>query len=105
MSKRGTYIYVVRPPRPTFVEDATEAETATISRHFSYAEDLVTSGLGVLVGRTEGGEFGVVIFEAESEEKAREIANNDPAVLEKLFTADLYPFRVALQRTAVPVAL
>ena len=105
MIEKKTYIYVVRPPRPSFVEDATEAETATISRHFSYVEDLVSSQLGVLVGRTEGGEFGVVIFEAESDEKAKEIADNDPAVREKLFTVDLYPFRIALQRPRVPAAL
>jgi uncharacterized protein YciI len=105
MNEKRTFIYVVRPPRPTFVEDATEAETATISRHFSYVEDLVASGPGVLVGRTEGGEFGVVIFEAESEEKAKEIADNDPAILEKLFSVDLYPFRIAIQRTPVPVAM
>ena len=103
MSQKRTYVYVVKPPRATFVDDATEAETATVSRHFSYVEDLVASGIGVLVGRTEAGEFGIVIFEAVDDGEAKEIADNDPAVKEGLFTVELFPFRIALQRSAAPV--
>ena len=103
MSDKRAYIYLVKPPRPTFVEDATEAESATISRHFSYVEDLVASGIGVLVGRTEGGEFGVVIFEAKGDREAKEIADNDPAVLEGVFSAEVFPFRIALQRVPASV--
>jgi uncharacterized protein YciI len=104
MVEKRSYIYVVRPPRPTFVEDSTPAEVATVGRHFDYVRDLTEAGIAVLVGRTDQGEFGIVVFEAESDEKAREIAESDPAVAEKLFTVDLYPFRIALHRMPVVTA-
>lgn len=40
--------------------------------------------------------FGIVIFEADSEEEAQLIMKNDPAVAEGIMTADLFPYRVAL---------
>ena|SRR5687768_9646703 len=103
MSEKRTYAYVVKPPRLTFVEDASEAETATISRHFAYCEDLIASGIGRLVGRTEGGEFGIVIFDAKGDSEAKEIADKDPAVSEGVFTAEVFPFRIALERVTASV--
>ncbi|MBI1880411.1 MAG: hypothetical protein HYR94_19710 [Chloroflexi bacterium] len=40
--------------------------------------------------------FGITVFEADSEEKAREIMNNDPAVIHGVMRAELYPFRIVL---------
>ncbi|NLL89375.1 MAG: hypothetical protein GX228_10760 [Firmicutes bacterium] len=42
--------------------------------------------------------FGVVIFEADSEEEARFLMETDPAVEEGIMTAELFPYRVALWR-------
>jgi uncharacterized protein YciI len=41
--------------------------------------------------------MGLAIFRAESEETARQIMNDDPAVRKNLMTATLYPFKVSLQ--------
>lgn len=45
--------------------------------------------------------FGIVIFEADSEEKAKFIMNNDPSVAEGIMKAELFPYRVALMRDFV----
>jgi hypothetical protein len=42
--------------------------------------------------------FGIAIFEAENEEVARTIMENDPAVAGGVMRATLYPYRVALMR-------
>jgi uncharacterized protein YciI len=41
----------------------------------------------------ERSSFGLVVFDADSEEEAREIMENDPAVANGLMTATLYPFK------------
>jgi len=49
----------------------------------SYLEALTARGIGILGGRTlstDESSFGIVIFRAESEEAARAIMTNDPAV-------------------------
>jgi uncharacterized protein YciI len=52
----------------------------------------------VLVGRTGAGDFGIAVFECESLEKAAEIMANDPAVKKGVFTAEVFPFNLALFR-------
>jgi uncharacterized protein YciI len=52
----------------------------------------------LFVGRTYGGDFGITVFESESEEKAKEITANDPAVKKGLFSVQMYPFNLALFR-------
>lgn len=52
----------------------------------------------VLAGPTLNGDFGIVIFEAENEEEAKNIMRNDPAVMKKVVTSELYPFRISLLR-------
>lgn len=60
---------------------------------------LTEQGVVILAGRTlntDESSFGIVIFKAGSEEQAREIVNNDPAVRQGGMRAELYPYRVAL---------
>ena len=46
--------------------------------------------------------FGLVIFEAIDETAARAFMNSDPAVMEKIMTAELHPYMVALQLKPAP---
>ena len=41
--------------------------------------------------------MGLAVFRAESEDAARQIMNDDPAVKKGVMKAMLYPFRVVLQ--------
>ncbi len=78
----------------------TEVEQAIVAEHFAYLQNLNAQRTIILVGRTmntDESAMGLAIFCAESEEAARQIMNDDPAVKKSLMTATLYPFKVSLQ--------
>ena len=90
------YLIMYRPPRSTFGDDATEAESAVIAQHFTYLSDLHAKGILLLAGRTSGAEFGIAILEVDSESTARALMEADPAVSNNVFTGELYPYSLAL---------
>jgi len=92
------YLILLTPRRETFLQDATAEEMAVVERHFEYLQDLLAAGRLILAGRCEEGPPGIVVFEAESDEAAREILDNDPAVTAGVFRGDIRPFRLALLR-------
>lgn len=78
---------------------ATELEKKLVSEHFDYLRELTNNGTVVLAGRTvntDVSSFGIVIFQADSEEEARSIMNEDPAVKSRVFRAELFPYRMSL---------
>jgi len=80
-------------------EGLTPAEQAVTSEHFEYLKGLTEQGIVILAGRTlntDASSFGIVIFQAESDEAARAVVDQDPAVQKGLMQAELYPYRVAL---------
>ncbi len=95
------FLYRIRPSRPeTLSVGPTDAESALIGRHFDYLEDLTKRGIVLLAGRTlntDPTSHGIVVFHAESEEAARRIMEDDPAVNNGVMSAELFPFRVALR--------
>ena len=52
--------------------------------------------LGAALGGLATALFGITVFQATSEEAARDIMNNDPAVIAGVMRAELFPFRIAL---------
>jgi uncharacterized protein YciI len=95
-----TFLYKIQPVRPEMLTDgATPEEEQIISEHFAYLKDLTNKGVVFLAGRTlntDPTSFGIVIFTASSEQAARQIMHNDPAVKQKVMRAELYPYRIAL---------
>lgn len=82
------YLYRIQPTRP-----------AMLTEHFTYLQTLNTQGIVLLAGRTLNTDitsFGIVIFEAENDESARQVMENDPAVCQGVMKAELFPYRVAL---------
>jgi len=78
----------------------TESEQATVTEHFAYLQNLYAQGVIIFVGRTlniDENAMGLAVFRAESEDAARRIMNDDPAVRKGVMTATLYPFKVVLQ--------
>jgi uncharacterized protein len=70
-----------------------------MSEHFSYLKELTEKGIVILAGPTlvkDYSNFGIVIFKAETEKDAGEIMHNDPAVIQRVVRAELYPFRISL---------
>jgi uncharacterized protein YciI len=89
---------------PRLVDDAnwTDKENKAVGEHFERLKKMLAEGSLVLAGRTLNKDetaFGIVVFEAASEEEARKIMMGDPAVREGIMTAELFPYRVALIRT------
>ncbi len=94
------FLYRLTPVRIEMVTvGPTPEERAIVSEHFAHLEALTEQGVMLLVGRTQDNSprtFGIVILQAESEEQAREVMNNDPAVVKGIMRAELFPFRIAL---------
>jgi uncharacterized protein YciI len=62
---------------------------------------LLKEGKLILAGRTltmDPKQIGIIILEVDSEEEARHVMENDDAVKEKIMTAELLPFKVALSK-------
>lgn len=92
MDKPCNYAYVLRLVKPKLSPE----EEAIVEEHFEYLKKALAEGILEMAGRCIDGEFGIVIFRANSEEKARQLMENDPAVKKGVMTAKLHPFRIAL---------
>jgi uncharacterized protein YciI len=78
----------------------TESEQVVVAEHFAYLQNLTARDVMIFVGRTlntDENAMGLAVFRAESEDAARQIMNDDPAVKKGVMTAALYPFKVILQ--------
>ena len=76
-----------------------EFESRVVSEHFNYLKQLTKDGVVILAGRTQNADyssFGIVLFNAETIQAAREIMLNDPAVKNNVFRAELFPYKMAL---------
>jgi uncharacterized protein YciI len=76
----------------------TAEEGEIVAQHFSYLKQLTEERVVVLAGRTlntDEKSFGIVIIQADSEETARDVMRNDPAVKHQVMRAELYPYRIA----------
>lgn len=95
-----TYLYKIQPVRPEMLsEGSTPDEDRITGEHFRYLHQLMEDGILILAGRTlntDYSSFGIAIFEARDDEHMREIAHNDPAVIQKQFRVEWYPYRIAL---------
>jgi uncharacterized protein YciI len=100
MPELKQYLYKITPVRPEMVMDGpTEDEARIVSEHFHYLKGLTEQGVMILVGRTTNNDystFGIAVFVAESDEAARAILHNDPAVKNRVMRGEVYPYRIAL---------
>lgn len=70
---------------PSLLEEAnwTDRENNIVQQHFEELQHLKTIGKLIWAGRTlemDSSGFGIVILEVDSEEEARRLMENDPAV-------------------------
>lgn len=94
------FIYVLKLIlRLLDLDNWTKVEDQIVERHFNSLQSLQKDGRLILAGRTlndDSDSFGIVILKVESEDEARILMENDPAVKEGIMTAKLYPYSVAL---------
>jgi uncharacterized protein YciI len=95
------FLYRVQANRAEVRKNGPTPEEATIlTAHVQYLKKLTREGVTILAARTlneDETSFGIVIFRAASEDAAREVMNNDPAVKNGVMRASLFPFRVVLR--------
>ena len=96
----GQFLYRIQPVRhDMLMSGSTEFESRIVSEHFNYLKQLTKDGVVILAGRTQNTDyssFGIVLFNAETIEGAREIMLADPAVKNNVFRAELFPYKMAL---------
>ncbi len=96
----GLFLYKIQPVRPEMLTTgSTDTESRIVSEHFSYLKDLLEKGMVMMAGRTQNKDyssFGIVIFKAESDQEATAIMQNDPAIKNRVFRGELFPYRIAL---------
>lgn len=91
------YIYLIHPFREGFFQTPTANETSAMEEHFEYLQKAVEAGTVLLAGPCLDDTFGVIILQAENDEKARNFMYNDPAVRGNVMVAELHPLRIALR--------
>jgi uncharacterized protein YciI len=93
------YLYRIVPSRiEMLTQGMTEDEQRLVGEHFNYLQNLSKEGMCLLAGRTTQGDattFGIAIFNTTSEDRARDLMNNDPAIKHGVFKAELFPFSIA----------
>ena len=93
------YLYRLTPTRLEMVtEGPTDDERRVVGEHFQYLTGLAAEGRVLLFGRTQNNDeqtMGLAILQADSEEEARRIMENDPAVKNRVMQASLYPYQIA----------
>jgi len=96
------YIYQFGPgPRsdlPTDPDAWTIEDEQVGADHFAYLKQATEDGVVILAGRSQDG-IGpaIVIFQADSEEAARQFMEEDPFVSVGLFSARLHRFTAAFR--------
>jgi len=95
----AAWIYFIHPPRDDFATTMTPEESHVWEVHFERFQRLLAEGVVILVGPTLGRtNTGIAIFEADDEEQARRIMDEDPVIASGFARGELRPFRVSLLR-------
>lgn len=101
-AKPQQFVYVLRVT-PAFHDESkwTKQQNDAVGRHFVRLSQATDSGKVIFAGRTNESldrTFGLVVFEADSVDAARQFMETDPAVEAGLMSATLHPYVMALQR-------
>jgi uncharacterized protein YciI len=99
------FLYRIQPTRVEMLaEGPTREEERIVDAHYNYLKALTEKGVLILAGRTlttDARSFGIVVFRAETEEEARRIVADDPAVKGGVMRAELFPYRVAFREPSL----
>lgn len=93
------FVYQIRATRPGFDHEGPNSDEAGVmAAHFEYLKQHFEEGKVVLVGPCLDFAYGLAILETETEEEARRIMENDPAVVQGVMRAEFHPFKLSLLR-------
>jgi uncharacterized protein YciI len=93
------WIYFIHPPRDDFAATMTAVEKQVWAEHLQRLRRLLADGQLILAGPTLGTiNTGLAIFDAPSEDAARQVMEADPVIMGGHARGELRPFRVSLLR-------
>ena len=93
------WLYFIHPPREDFAATMTDEERQVWGVHFERLQRLLAEGTLILAGPTLGRvNTGIAVIEAEDEDAARRLMEEDPAIASGIATGELRPFSTALLR-------
>jgi uncharacterized protein len=96
------YVYVLHVSPRLYAESLwTAADNQAVQAHFARLQRETAAGRVILAGRTTeplDRTFGLVVFEAPSDDSAAAFMRADPAVAAGVMTATVHPYSVALLR-------
>ena len=88
------FMGTARPKRERWLETMTDEERAVMAQHFAYVNRLYSEGSIVFSGACTDGAMGVIIYQAESEEEARQLFENDPLTKSGRTSTEFHPFTI-----------
>ena len=99
MSKQHYFCRLI-PPRPTFVQDMTDAERQLMGEHARYLRERFDAGEVLIYGpvMAVGGPFGMTVLEVSDEAEARHVFENDPTIQAGMNTFEINPMKVGAAR-------
>ncbi len=99
MTEKKHFFGVIKPIRDDFIINPTEKDNKIMGEHFQYLKDLLEKGKLVLAGPvlSEKKPMGILIFECDSLEEAKELLMKDPSVKSGIqIVKKLEPFKLSL---------
>ena len=101
-AEKKQFIYVLHlVPKFLDLKNWSDADNKAVGEHFARLQKMHKEGSLILAGKTDNWDetmFGIVVYEADSIEKAKEIAETDPAVVAGVMTVKTFPYKTALLR-------
>jgi uncharacterized protein YciI len=90
------YLYLIHPFRDGFFEQTTPEEDLVMEEHFQYLKKASEAGIVMLAGPCLDQTFGIIVFHAGDDEKARTFMLNDPSVKKNVMMAEIHPLHLSL---------
>jgi uncharacterized protein YciI len=95
------FLYLLLPPRATFMQDMTQTEAAVMQMHAAYWKGLMEAGQAIVFGPVadpEGG-YGMGVLELDDQLDPATIGNADPAIKANAgFSFEIHPMPRAMVR-------
>ena len=100
MADSQYFFYKLVAPRASFHLDMNDDEKSAMAQHMQYWAALTEKRISVLYGPVfdPAGVWGLAVIEVNSEEGAREVGENDPAVSSGVCKFELLPMQIGMIR-------
>jgi uncharacterized protein len=97
---KSQFIYILKlTPQYHEEKNWTPEAQNIVKEHFLRLQQMYKDGLLYIAGRTDNElskTIGIVVYDAENFEKAKEIAESDPAVKAGIMSVEIFPYTIAL---------